>query len=710
LMAMKPTTTGSVLHNDALILKRLFQFAELTVVPNGLNCDILIAGEKVRDLQISPLQTWRLIYAAFRDIVGQKFDIPVLVDLFPTSQFLLTMPSLLRGFTKLKVKSSSLTLVTITADGKLVWHNGSPDDVTASVALEMEKGAWLFATDPQTYSELEDVVHGILVRADQGANVMSTRTVYYYGAPTLLVSCVAWKNDENRLPEVGDVLPFSRGWKFPKTLFDWTEWSADDLLWLMRYYGNLSNTFGVKTSPEANREFLNLCCCLAPEVQILDTEDNTYTSPTKVSDWTCMSYPPVEGGLMGGLSFVSMKEAIILRENCLYLVKGASRERKIFEAMGVLHELRFVKERGVCGIFDVDWLGYDWPKEPAHHASFNGVLKVLYHVAKIEGHSFARKEPKFVLSDMVAIWDRLLNLEIPFPKLDHAVGMTELIKIREVQSSFPCSPRPAAKPKFYSGKLLVLPQKTCFPKYCYAPFVGFEPVQKDSQYDRIGKKGWWFAPSGMAFQEHDGLLMTDGGLNYIPFTPGVPYPYIVGYTSVPDVYVFMEIVMEDEDAMPDDEDRGGRITFLGGMASMPAVIGSFIASLTDDRPVHPVFKFLGVQVRPKYSPGPAEGDGEHDWFEFRLGGLIFDVEANHFGSFIQHLLKWDMPSFSFHVDDVFVQTFQAQVGPTRQRIEYACNVTVGASVALKKIREMGILRQVLDGSSAHAVKVGTFHT
>jgi len=78
--------------------------------------------------------------------------------------------------------------------------------------------------------------------------------------------------------------------------------------------------------------------------------------------------------------------------------------------------------------------------------------------------------------------------------------------------------------------------------------------------------------------------------------------------------------------------------------------------------------------------------------------------------FFQHLLKWDMPSFSFHIDDVFLQTFQAQVGPTRKRIEYACNVTVGASVAIQKIREMGILRQVLDGSSAHAVKVGTFHT
>jgi len=220
---------------------------------------------------------------------------------------MVTMPSCLKGLPSFSgVNSLSITLVTVSREGDVKWHNGPPKEVRKSVLGEIATQVWLFATDPRTFEEMEDEVHGLLLRADAGSNVMSIRPVFYQGAPTMLVSLVRQYGEARvNLPSrgkfdnvatcVAEPLSATRGgpnnFRYGKKIWDWTDWSAEDLLWLLRYYGPVPNTFGIKLSPENNRQFLNLCMCLADEVVIIDTEESSYKNHLQTDDWSLMSYP-----------------------------------------------------------------------------------------------------------------------------------------------------------------------------------------------------------------------------------------------------------------------------------------------------------------------------------------------------------------------------------------------------------------------------------
>jgi len=538
----------------------------------------------------------------------------------------------------------------------------------------------LFATDPRTFEEMEDEVHGLLLRADEGSNVMSTRPVFYQGAPTMLVSLVRQYGVARvNLPSGGKfdnvatcvAEPLNSAtrdnFKYGKKIWDWTDWSAEDLLWLLRYYGSIPDTFGIKLGPENNRQFLNLCMCLADEVVIIDTEESSYKNHLKTDDWSLMSYPPRSGGLLVGTSTESFHKAIRNHSKALFLVKGSSRERGIFKDANVKDSLRFEPMVGICGLFDVDWIGGCWPIEPLHHASFNGVLKVLYHIAKICDCKWIDCNEEDRLEQISSLWSDLVQLnKIPELTYDSAIGSSHVVSVCCELRGFPFSGVSPTEPKFHSGKRnFTIPLETTFLKPNYNGDCAMtEYLREDHSWIGDAHHGLWISTRHISpIVKNKRMYLADSQTSFVQTIP-TEVPIIIGRSSSrPLGNATVKLwVNGKEHVMQTGKD----------MIAINLYLFLFLQLIDRPNPIRIDFLDCYFWIIPQnFSEGPFY-QPDATYVEFHFAGGAVDITQEYFLRFLVNMIRWDGSSYYLvrkELQQVVQCTREEQDSPKRPPVD-----------------------------------------
>jgi hypothetical protein len=108
---------------------------------------------------------------------------------------------------------------------------------------------------------------------------------------------------------------------------------------------------------------------------LIDTEDRK-SRVTETDDWTAC-YFPITGGtcIFHGTTTDSLRVFLHAHANAVFAAKGVSKERPLFQALGMVADLRWVTNH-YEGLFDLHPVLLDhWVDEPGRHLSMNGVLR-----------------------------------------------------------------------------------------------------------------------------------------------------------------------------------------------------------------------------------------------------------------------------------------------------------------------------------------------